>query len=216
MRLLLLAGRGRSPDWHLFRLSPHLRAIAWQAVILDAPNNTILVCLWARWLRESVGNLFALLPTAGEIAGARELTFYGVRPGMAGASTIVDLTMELLSQIALHAVWPSALPHLVSGQGDGHLVGERAGRSPSGGARDLSWRKERGCFVCLERLPERLDLNWAWKACPTPRASRPASKASIVIISASCPLAGCILPAGSSAPARPGSASGSWVTLCLV
>ena len=76
-----------------------ISAFAWQAVILDAPHNIFLACLWSRWLRESVGNLLALLPTAGEIAGARELTLQGVPPGMAGASTVVDLTTELVSQI---------------------------------------------------------------------------------------------------------------------
>ena len=77
-----------------------LTASAWQVVILDPPRNLFFSCLWSRWLRESVGNLLALLPTAGELAGARELTFHGVRPGMAGASTVVDLTLELVSQIA--------------------------------------------------------------------------------------------------------------------
>jgi hypothetical protein len=69
-------------------------------IILDPPRNLFFSCLWSRWLRESVGNLLALLPTAGELAGARELTFHGVRPGMAGASTVVDLTLEFLGQIA--------------------------------------------------------------------------------------------------------------------
>jgi hypothetical protein len=77
-----------------------LTASAWQMVILDSPRSLFLPCLWSRWLRESVGNLLALFPTAGELAGARELTFHGVRPGMAGASTVVDLTLELVSQIA--------------------------------------------------------------------------------------------------------------------
>ena len=52
-----------------------LTASAWQMVILDSPRNLFLSCLWSRWLRESVGNLLALFPTAGELAGARELTF---------------------------------------------------------------------------------------------------------------------------------------------
>ncbi|MGH9806845.1 MAG: lysylphosphatidylglycerol synthase domain-containing protein, partial [Terriglobia bacterium] len=75
-----------------------LCAAGWRLLILDAPRHAILICVWARWLRESIGNL-ALIPTAGEIAGARELSLHGVRSGMAGASTVVDLTLELLSQI---------------------------------------------------------------------------------------------------------------------
>lgn len=140
-------------------------ALSLQAVILDAPNNSIVVCLWVRWLRESIGNLIALLPTAGEIAGARELTFYGVRPGMAGASTIVDLTMELLSQIlftlfglALLLTWYQDTemgPWLVSGVAVSILA-----------AAGFILAQGKGLFRLLERLPESLDLNWAWTVLP--------------------------------------------------
>ncbi len=141
-----------------------LCAVAWRVVILDAPGNAILVCLWARWLRESVGNL-ALLPTAGEIAGARELTLYGVRPGMAGASTVVDLTLELLSQIvftlfglALLVTWYRGMeigPWLVSGIAVSGLA-----------AAGFSVAQRKGLFRFLERLPETLDLKWAWTVLP--------------------------------------------------
>jgi putative membrane protein len=140
-------------------------ALAWLAVLLDAPRNAMLACLWGRWLRESVGNLLALLPTAGEIAGARELTFHGVPPGMAGASTIVDLTLELLSQIAftffglaLLVTWYQATglgAWLVSGVAISVLV-----------AAGFILAQYKGLFRLLENLPERLNLEWAWKALP--------------------------------------------------
>jgi putative membrane protein len=142
-----------------------LCALALQAVILDAPRNFIFACLWVRWLRESVGNLISLLPTAGEIAGARELTFYGVRTGMAGASTVVDLTLELLSQIlfplfglALLITWYRGMeigPWLVSGVGLSLLA-----------AAGFILAQRKGVFRLLERLPESLDLKWAWTVLP--------------------------------------------------
>jgi putative membrane protein len=142
-----------------------ISGLAWQAVLLDAPRNAILACLWGRWLRESVGNLFAFLPTAGELAGARELTLYGVRPGMAGASTIVDLTMELLSQIAftffgltLFVTWYQGAelgPWLVTGVVASILA-----------AAGFILAQYKGLFSLLERLPERLDLKWGWKGLP--------------------------------------------------
>ena len=142
-----------------------LCALALQAVILDAPRNSIVTCLWVRWLRESVGNLIALLPTAGEIAGARELTIHGVRPGMAGASTVVDLTLELVSQIvftlfglALLLTWYQGIamgPWLVGGVTVSVLA-----------AAGFILAQRKGLFRLLERLPEFLDLKWAWTVLP--------------------------------------------------
>jgi putative membrane protein len=142
-----------------------LCALALQAVILDAPDNSLLAYLWVRWLRESVGNLIALLPTAGEIAGARELTFFGVRPGMAGASTIVDVTLELVTQIlftifgvALLITWYRGMtigPWLVSGIAVSMLA-----------AAGFILAQRKGLFRLLERLPESLDLKWAWTVLP--------------------------------------------------
>ncbi len=142
-----------------------LCAVAWRLLILDAPRHAIFICLWARWLRESVGNLIALLPTAGEIAGARELSLFGVRPGMAGASTVVDLTLELLSQIvftlfglALLITWYRGLqigPWLVTGIAVSALA-----------AAGFVLAQRKGLFRLLERLPETLDLKWAWTVLP--------------------------------------------------
>ena len=142
-----------------------LCAVAWRLLIIDAPRHAIFICLWARWLRESVGNLIALLPTAGEIAGARELSLFGVRPGMAGASTVVDLTLELLSQIvftlfglALLITWYRGLqigPWLVTGIAVSALA-----------AAGFVLAQRKGLFRLLERLPETLDLKWAWTVLP--------------------------------------------------
>jgi putative membrane protein len=141
-----------------------LCAVAWRIVILDAPRHAVLICVWARWLRESIGNL-ALIPTAGEIAGARELNQLGVRSGMAGASTVVDLTLELLSQIvftlfglALLLTWyrgPKIGPWLVTGIAVSGLA-----------AAGFILAQRKGLFRFLERLPEKLDLKWAWTVLP--------------------------------------------------
>jgi putative membrane protein len=142
-----------------------ISALAWRAVIIDAPRNTLLACVWGRWLRESIGNLLALLPTAGEIAGARELTLHGVPPGMAGASTVVDLTTELVSQIAFTLFGLALFLIVYPGKGIGPslLVGLSISAATVAGF-ILAQRK--GLFALLERLPERLDLKWAWKALP--------------------------------------------------
>ena len=42
---------------------------------------------------------YSALPTAGEVIAARELSLHGIRLSLAGATTIVDLTIEILSQL---------------------------------------------------------------------------------------------------------------------
>ncbi len=142
-----------------------LLAAAWQALILDPPRNLFLSCLWSRWLRESVGNLLALLPTAGELAGARELTFHGVRPGMAGASSVVDVTLELMSQIAFTLIGLVLLLTWYRGQelsvwlagGIGVLIFAAA---------SFILAQRKGLFSVLERLTEKIDVKWAWNDLP--------------------------------------------------
>jgi putative membrane protein len=142
-----------------------LCAAAWQLIILDPPRNLFLSCLWSRWLRESVGNLLALLPTAGELAGARELTFHGVRPGMAGASTVVDLTLELLSQIAFTLIGLVLLFTWYQGKDIGVWLACGVGISIFAAAGFIVAQKK-GLFNLLERLSEKLDLKWAWNDLP--------------------------------------------------
>jgi putative membrane protein len=142
-----------------------LCALAWRVVILDAPRNAILVCLWARWLRESVGNLLALLPTAGELAGARELTFHGVRPGMAGASTVVDLTLELLSQIAFTLIGLTLLLTWYQGKEIGVWLASGIVISILAVA-GFILAQRKGLFSLLERLTASLNLEWVWNASP--------------------------------------------------
>ena len=77
-----------------------LRSLAWRVLLVGAaPPHPNLLFYWARWLRDSIANLLGIVPCAGEVAAARELTWRGVPPGMAGATTVVDLTTELLSQL---------------------------------------------------------------------------------------------------------------------
>jgi putative membrane protein len=162
--LLAVGWRGFAVLITIYLVCLLLCAVAWRIVILDAPRHAVLICMWARWLRESIGNL-ALIPTAGEIAGARELNRLGVRSGMAGASTVVDLTLELLSQIvftlfglALLLTWYRGLkigPWLVTGI----MVSALA-------AAGFILAQRKGLFRFLERLPEKLDLKWAWTVLP--------------------------------------------------
>jgi putative membrane protein len=70
-------------------------ATAWKAVADDA---TFLFCLTARFIRAGVSNLAGVVPTIGEVAGARTLSLLGIRAGVAAASTVVDAAIESLAQ----------------------------------------------------------------------------------------------------------------------
>jgi putative membrane protein len=80
-------------------LSVLLCALAWRALLVESRARSTVAFVWARWLRDSAGNLLAVLPAAGEVIAARELSLHGIRLSLAGATTIIDLTIEILSQL---------------------------------------------------------------------------------------------------------------------
>jgi putative membrane protein len=133
-------------------LSVLLCALAWQALLVEGPPRSIATFVWARWLRDSAGNLLAPLPTAGEVIAARELSLHGIRLSLAGATTIVDLTIEILSQLLFTLL------------GLGFLL---AGRPGAGGAwwavgglavatlaiAGFIYLQRRGLYQLLQKLP---------------------------------------------------------------
>ena len=55
-------------------------------------------------VRDAAGNCLPFSPVGGFVFGARAITLYGVGWPLAGASTIVDVTAEVLAQIAFAAL----------------------------------------------------------------------------------------------------------------
>ena len=72
-------------------------AKAWQTLIAGSPTRLLHV-IGVRWIREGINNLLPVAQIGGDFVGARLLTFLGVPGGVAGGSTIVSLTMEVLAQ----------------------------------------------------------------------------------------------------------------------
>jgi len=88
-----------------FQLFPVVACgIAWWIISKNTRRGSIFIFLWARYIRDGIGNLFALIPGAGEIAGARALALHGTDARLAAATTIVDMTAELLAQAAFTAI----------------------------------------------------------------------------------------------------------------
>lgn len=142
-----------------------LCALGWRVLIIDAPPATALSCLWARWLRDGIGNVLPIFPAAGEVLAARELSLRGVAPGTAAGSTIVDMTAEMVSQLIFTLL------------GLGLLIWQRPDT-------DYIWRlsgglalatllvagfmiaQRKGLLRFLESLPAKLGLTQSWASRP--------------------------------------------------
>lgn len=74
-----------------------LRGISWRMLFGEVHVGWIGFT-WARWVREAVDNILPILPVSGVLAGTRVLFARGEH--RAGASAVVDLTSELLGQVA--------------------------------------------------------------------------------------------------------------------
>jgi putative membrane protein len=149
----------------VYLISLVLCGLAWRALILNAPPNASISCLWARWLRDSVGSLLTVLPAASELVAIRELTVHGFRMGVAGATTVVDLTLDLVSQLLFTLL---GLALLIAEQpGEKIISWSVSGLSISTLAvAGFIVAQQKGLFNLLETLPERLDLKWTWNALP--------------------------------------------------
>jgi putative membrane protein len=83
----------------LLHLPPLLASsLAWRAVLSRVWPRGIWMFLQARWVREGVDTLLPVAQIGGEVVGARLLTFGGASAGLGGASVVVDLTLEVLTQ----------------------------------------------------------------------------------------------------------------------
>jgi putative membrane protein len=138
-----------------------LCALAWRALYFAAPPKAARRFLWVRWLRDSTANLLAVVPAVGEAVAVRELTLHHVPLGMAVAGTVVDLTLELASQLVFTFLGVSI------------LIAERPDAAMgwwlalalaicTAGIGGFIVAQHKGLFRILETLPERLGWTRAW------------------------------------------------------
>src|SRR5262249_36183905 len=74
-------------------------ALAWQALLGAVTRPRLRIFMVLRWIREATNNLLPVAQIGGEVVGARLLSLFGVGMAEAAASTAVDLTLEMLSQV---------------------------------------------------------------------------------------------------------------------
>ncbi|MFI4988479.1 MAG: lysylphosphatidylglycerol synthase domain-containing protein [Alphaproteobacteria bacterium] len=97
-RALSVAGWGGLGTITLFHVLPTvLCGIAWWLVMRRHSSEGWFVFTWVRWIRDGIDGVVPILPVSGELVGTRILAQRGM--AFAGASIIVDLTGELLSQV---------------------------------------------------------------------------------------------------------------------
>ncbi len=136
--------------------------LAWRALLEPAPRRAALLMIWARFLRSSVSEL---VPIGGELLAIRAMTLRGVGTGAAGAATVVDLTLEFLSQLAFTALGLVLL--VLDGRNDGLALGSMVGLGIAMLAAFAFLLVQRsGLFQWLERLPHRLAARAPWARLP--------------------------------------------------
>ncbi len=75
--------------------------LAWRALLPGAHPGTLI---WARLVRDSGSEALPLSQVGGYVLGARALALAGVPGTQAAASTIVDVTLEFVAQLAYTAL----------------------------------------------------------------------------------------------------------------
>jgi putative membrane protein len=145
----------------VYFVSLALCAFAWRALLVKAPPNASLLFLWVRWLRDSTANLLAVVPAMGEVVAVRELMLHEIPLGMAAAATVVDLTMELASQLLYTLL---GVTILIAEQPDNATGWWLAAGLAIGtvGLAGFIVAQHRGLFRFLETLPDRLGWTRAW------------------------------------------------------
>jgi glycosyltransferase 2 family protein len=81
-----------------------LMGAAWHVLLPASARADMRVLVWARMVRDSAGDVLPFSQFGGIVLGARAAILHRVPSALAFASTIVDVTTELLAQIAYIAI----------------------------------------------------------------------------------------------------------------
>jgi glycosyltransferase 2 family protein len=128
---------------------------AWRAVMPPNHRVPLHVATGSRILRDAGAELLPISPAGGAVMGARALMLAGMPGAMAFASTVVDITMELIAQLLFTA---AGIIVLLQGQwapsiGAFAVAGLAVGLAAAFG---FVLAQRVGLFILLERLSERL------------------------------------------------------------
>jgi putative membrane protein len=138
--------------------------LAWWVLIPgDVPRRyrvfPVRICIWGRLVRDAAGELLPFSQVGGYLLGVRAVTLAGVAPTVATASTIVDVTLEFLAQLAFTAV---GLVGLVLLRPDSEFALPVAiGLAIAGVGGGVFILAQRKSFDLLGRMARELGRGWA-------------------------------------------------------
>jgi putative membrane protein len=78
--------------------------LGWWIVFPPEAKASLGAAVWIRFIREAINMLLPVAQVGGEIAGARVMTFFGIGAGLAGASVLVDILMQVVSLLLFAVV----------------------------------------------------------------------------------------------------------------
>src|SRR4051794_29344957 len=97
-----------------------LLGLAWVALLPHRSHRALAACLGGRAVRDAGSEILPLSQLGGLLMGARAATLLGLPATLAVASTVIDVTLELVAQfaftvagLALLTRWQPASPFLV-------------------------------------------------------------------------------------------------------
>jgi putative membrane protein len=132
--------------------------IAWGALL---PGTRAWIPIWGRLVRDSGSEVLPLSQVGGYVLGARAVALAGVSGTAATGSTIVDVTLELFSQLAYTALSLSCLLYL---KPDAAVVTPVAiGLTVAGTLAVAFLGVQRRGFDLFDRFARVLGRGWAYK-----------------------------------------------------
>lgn len=146
----------------LFHIVPLVfSSLAWRAILNRSWPRSLVLFFWVRMIREAVSNLLPVVQVGAEVVGARVLTFHGLRPAMAGASVVVDLTVEVMTQFAFTVI---GVVFIMVGEHDSSVVYWLVAGLAMTLPLLLSFfvAQHLGLFRLLENFIERMAAKWDW------------------------------------------------------
>ncbi|MBI2799921.1 MAG: flippase-like domain-containing protein [Gammaproteobacteria bacterium] len=143
---------------HVF--SVVLCAAAWWRVTPGSRRPSVVMFGWARFIRDAVSDVL-VIPIASELVGARVLVLHGVTGTAATAGVVVDVTTELLAQLAFTVLGLSLLIAFHPTQ-NGAYWALSALVVAALGLMGFVMAQTHGLSRLVSRLPERLVASLDW------------------------------------------------------
>ncbi|MFN3075816.1 MAG: lysylphosphatidylglycerol synthase domain-containing protein [Alphaproteobacteria bacterium] len=139
--------------------------LAWRVIVPRGCVAGPAAFVWARFLRDGVGQLLAVLPVAEPVLATRMLVLRGVGAPLAIASVIADLTLELAAQVAFTLVGV-ALLFLRVPDSDVVLYSTIGAMVAAPALAGFVVVQRKGLFGRMERFAARLSSRWEWPGGP--------------------------------------------------